>query len=420
MKRRGLAAVLIAVVLTVAVVLPRYGLVDLLWGNKAVDEAEAMLRVAYSTGELFDDSEETILTLAEAAALETEYDAYRSSLHYDTMTEQEQAVYRLLEYAMETGQTNVLVDSRLVPDYERLEEILYCLSYDSPLLEQNLRYEVGDFTTYYDVEVLGIFTRTAQLEGYYLTVHNFDAQWWQPKLEAVAEAQRVVDGLEEGLSELEKAEVLYRHLADKVTYTDYPEDDADDAVYPYLYDGLVKGETHCDGYANSLALLLRLAGIENVEKDYAPEDEVGHTWNCARLDGKWYNLDATGEDYIPDIQSAMHAGFYFAFPDELLEYETVVANTLAIPACEDSGYMPVDGRFAKSSDSGLVNAVVHGYGRHSNLWSLVTIEDFNEKDLDTQLQKVANRLYRTVYWMTFDLHDGSTALLVYDGKLYKD
>ena len=82
--------------------------------------------------------------------------------------------------------------------------------------------------------------------------------------------------------------------------------------------------------------------------------------------------------------------------------------------------MPVDGRFQKSSDSGLVNAVVRGYGRHSNLWALVTMEEFHEKDLDNQLQKVANRLRRTVYWLTFDLHDGGTALLVYDGKLYKN
>ena len=414
MKRRGLP-VLIAVLLVVAVVLPRYGLVDLLWGNKAVAEAEATPRLAYSVGALFDDSEETILTVEEAAALETTYHTCRSSLHYDTLTGEEQAVYRMMEYAMEHSQTNVLVDSRLVPDHERLEEILACLAYDSPLLEQNLRYEVGDFTTYYDVEVLGIFTRTAQMEGYYLTVDNFAPKWWQPKMEAMAEAKRVVEGLDPKLSELEKAEVLYRHLADKVTYTEY---DVGEAVYSYLYDGLIKGETHCDGYANSLALLLRLAGIENVEKDYSPEDEVGHTWNCARLDGKWYNLDATGEEYIPDIQSAMHAGFYFAFPDELLEYEAVAANALAIPACEEGAYMPVDGRFQESSDSGLVNAVVRGYGRHSNLWALVTMEEFHEKDLDTQLQKVANRLRRTVYWLTFDLHDGGTALLVYDGKLY--
>ena len=72
MKRRGLP-VLIAVLLTVAVVLPEYGLVDLLWGNKAVAEAEALPRLAYSVGALFDDSEETILTVEEAAALETEY-----------------------------------------------------------------------------------------------------------------------------------------------------------------------------------------------------------------------------------------------------------------------------------------------------------------------------------------------------------
>lgn len=417
MKRVLLFIASLLLVAVVAFFLPQYGLLDRFFAAPVIAEVEAIPHVGFSTGDLFDNSHEVIVPAAEAAAFPTSGSQYRSSLHYNTLTEGEQQVYRALEYAMETGQTNVLVDDLLVDSYERLEEILYYLAYDSPLLEQNLRYEVGDFTTYHDVEVLDVFTRSAEFDGYYLVVNNFDSQWWDKKQLAIDEAKKVVDGLDKNLSDIAKAEQLYRHIADTVTYTEYPEED-EDAVYPYLYDALVEGKTHCDGYTNALALLLHLAGIENAEKDYfgSEENEIGHTWNCMKIGEKWYNVDAVGEEYIPDRKSDMHAGYYFAFADELLEYET--SNPEAFPACESSYYMPVDGRFKKSSDSGLPNAIIRGYDKHDDLWALVVIQNYKESDMDTQLQKVADRMWTTVYWMTFPLHDGSTALLVYDGSLY--
>lgn len=393
------------------------GGLDLLFANDAVAAVEATPHIGFSTGELFEDSHETIVTAQEAAAFTTSCSQYRSELHYSTLSESEQQVYRALEYAMENGQTNILVDDLLVQDTETLEEILFCLAYDSPLLEQNLRYEVGDFTTYHEVSVLKFFTRSATFDGYYLCVNNFDSVWWDEKMAALETAKSVVDALPAGLTDIEKAEELYRYVADTIIYTDYPAE-SDDAVYPYLYDGLVTGKTHCDGYTNALALLLRLAGIENAEKDYSPDgdDAIGHTWNCMEIDGKWYNLDAVGEDYIPNGINAMHAGYYFAFADELLEYPA--RNADAFPVCEESFYMPVDDTFASSDASGLPGAIVRGYDRHNDLWALVIISDYDEDDMDYQLQEAANRLWGTVYWMTFPLHDGRTALLVYDGALY--
>lgn len=419
MKRILLFLVSLLLVAVVVFFLPQYGVLDRYFAAPIIAQTEATAHVGFSNGALFDDSHEVIVTAAEAADFSTPASQYRSSLHYNTLTESEQQVYRALEYAMETCQTNILVDDLLVDNYERLEEILYYLAYDSPLLEQNLRFEVGDFTTYHDVTVLQHFRRSAEFDGYYLIVHNFERQWWEKKQLAIDEAKKVVDGLDKDLSDIAKAEKLYRHIADKVTYTEY-ENDEDGAVHAYLYDALVEGKTHCDGYTNAMALLLRLAGIENAEKDYfaTEEDEVGHTWNCMKIGEKWYNVDAVGEDCIPDRKSAMHAGYYFAFADELLEYET--ANADAFPACEKSYYMPVDGRFKKSSDSGLPSAIVRGYDKHDDLWALVIIDKYKESDMDDQLQTVANRLWDTVYWMTFPLRDGKTALLVYDGSLYKD
>ena len=393
------------------------GGLDIFFANDAVEAVESTAHIGLSSGKLFEDSHETIITAQEAAGFSSSASQYRSSLHYNSLSENEQLLYRVLEYAMENGYTNILVDDLLVDDMETLENVLFSLAYDSPLLEQNLRYEVGDFTTYHDVSVLKYFTRSAAFDGYYLCVNNFQPQWWEKKQEALQAAQAVVDALPDGLSPIETAERLYRHVADTVTYTEYPED-SDDAVYPYLYDGLITGKTHCDGYTNALALLLRLAGIENAEKDYAPDDseEVGHTWNCMEIDGKWYNVDAVGEEYIPNGSTAMHAGYYFAFADALLEYPT--RNAEAFPACEESFYMPVDGTFDSSDASGLPSAIVRGYDRHDDLWALVIITDYDDSDMDYQLQEVANRLWDTVYWMYFPLHDGRTALLVYDGSLY--
>ena len=392
------------------------GGMDIFFADDAVAAVEATAHIGLSSGELFEDSHETIITAQEAAAFTSSASQYRSSLHYNTLSENEQLLYRVLEYAMENGHTNILVDDLLVDNTETLEQILHALAYDSPLLEQNLRYEVGDFTTYHDVSVLKYFTRSATFDGYYLSVNNFHSQWWEKKQEALQAAQAVVDALPDGLTPMETAELLYRHVADTVTYTEYPEE-ADDAVYSYLYDGLVTGKTHCDGYTNSLALLLRLAGIENAEKDYAPDDgEIGHTWNCMEIDGKWYNVDAVGEDYIPNGSTAMHAGYYFAFSDAMLEYPT--RNAQAFSVCEDSYYMPLDGTFDSSDASGLPSAIVRGYDRHDDLWALVIIADYDEDDMEYQLQEVANRLWDTVYWMTFPLYDGRTALLVYDGSLY--
>ena len=81
--------------------------------------------------------------------------------------------------------------------------------------------------------------------------------------------------------------------------------------------------------------------------------------------------------------------------------------------------MPVDDTFSSSDDSRLPGAIVRGYDRHDDLWALVIIADYDEDDMDDQLQEAANRLWDTVYWMTFPLHDGRTALLVYDGSLYE-
>jgi len=414
--KRVVLTVFSVLCVAVAAFLVPGGLMDILFGNEIVAQVEATPYVAFSNGELFEDSEEILFTAEQLLEEQLEGAQYRSQLHFNALSEKEQIVYRAFEYAMEKGYTNVLLDGQLVEDREAAEKVLRDLSWDSPLLEQNLSFGGGTFTMYHSVPVVWIFSRSAQLKGVYLSVKNFTADLWEKKQSALQEARTVVAALPEGLSQMEKAEHLFRHVADTITYADYPDSEMD-VVYSYLYDGLVEGKTHCDGYTNSLALLLRLAGIENAEKNFLSEEKgvEGHTWNCMEIDGVWYNLDAVSESAIPERGSVMGAGFRFAFSDELLEY--TASNREVFPPCTENYCVPVDATLPSSDASGLADAVVRGYSRHGWRWALVIIAEYDKTATERQMQKVANRLQETVYWRSTSLHDGRTALLVHDNIL---
>ena len=68
---------------------PTYGILDSRFASPAIAQAESTPHIGFSTGELFEDSTETIVTATEAAAFPTDSSAYRSSLHYNTLTESE-------------------------------------------------------------------------------------------------------------------------------------------------------------------------------------------------------------------------------------------------------------------------------------------------------------------------------------------
>ena len=108
-------------------------------------------------------------------------------------------------------------------------------------------------------------------------------------------------------------------------------EDRDDESY--FYDAVCKGQTLCDGYSNMLSLLFNLIGVECCEAmGYDKEDEAGHTWVVAKLDGEYYNFDPTYED---TKEEAYQPWWYFGFSDDFLgvkisDYEEIR------PKCPDT------------------------------------------------------------------------------------
>ncbi|MBE6797221.1 MAG: transglutaminase domain-containing protein [Ruminococcaceae bacterium] len=394
---------------------PFISVVDMIYGDRALEKAESIPRVAFSKGVLFKDSKEAFFPVEDFSEVTSPYAKYRSSLYHSTLSAEEQNVYHALEYAMENCYTNILVDSDLLKDTKALEKVLKYFALDSPLLEQNLRYTVGECTASYPVEILGMYTKYASFDGYYITVENFDSEIWSTKLKALKKAQDTVADLSAELSDFEKAEKLYLKLANGITYYSY--DDGDE-VYPYLYDAIITGKTHCDGHANALSLLLRLAGIEVVEKMYTTQkkNEVGHTWVAFCIDGKWYNADSTSRELIPKKKTSMHSGFFFAFSDEMRVYNEDYDEVT--PVCSQSKYMNPDATISDLKSNAFSNSVISAFSKRDPDWAFIIVKKENQALLKKQLQRCADRSKSTVYWTTQPLANGATGVLVCGKKLF--
>lgn len=69
---------------------------------------------------------------------------------------------------------------------------------------------------------------------------------------------------------------------------------------PYTpYSILFNGEGVCEGYALTAYLLLQAAGVE-IRYISGHADGGLHAWNMVKLEGKWYHLDTTWNDPLPN------------------------------------------------------------------------------------------------------------------------
>lgn len=155
-------------------------------------------------------------------------------------------------------------------------------------------------------------------------------------LKGVEEAQKIVASVPEGSSEFQTALYLYSYLTDNVEY-DY-DDYYEKGKKILLYDALVKHKTVCAGYTEALYYLYNLAGIDCMIVSGYISDPVPrgyHIWNVARINGQYYQFDATWDYGDPPTYYR-----YFAVSDEyMMAHHTQYVATFSqeyIPECPES------------------------------------------------------------------------------------
>jgi hypothetical protein len=122
-----------------------------------------------------------------------------------------------------------------------------------------------------------------------------------PSQNLYQEAMRILDEcILPDMTDLQKEIAIHDYIVKNTKYTV-------DGVSESLATAesvLLLGIGQCQGYAEAMALLLTLSGIEarviSGTAQNADTTSVAHAWNQVKIGDVWYHVDATWDDPIPD------------------------------------------------------------------------------------------------------------------------
>ena len=154
----------------------------------------------------------------------------------------------------------------------------------------------------------------------------------------------------------ETARAIHDALCAMIVYTDDEATDEDDCCIG----ALLTGQANCDGYADAMVLVGKLAGL-NVRYQHGDSREGGmasyfstHMWNLIELDGSWRMIDATWDD-----RDGEPLYLWFNIGEDRASLSHVWSAEMTVPmlAETDLSSRPVAEYFAASADEVTAAAV---------------------------------------------------------------
>lgn len=130
---------------------------------------------------------------------------------------------------------------------------------------------------------------------YYLVdADSYDAAY----ADAMAELDTITAEINPDWSAPEKALYLHEYLSEHYNYESMISSgtlsEEDEKLSYTAYGMLQKGKGVCEAYAWLYNILLRRVGIDGL---LVNSPALNHTWNVLNIDGKWYHVDVTWDDY---------------------------------------------------------------------------------------------------------------------------
>ncbi len=192
------------------------------------------------------------------------------------------------------------------------------------------------------------------------------------KLAFEAAVSHMLEGVDEIDGDFEKELYLHDRLVRSVIY------DLDAEYCHSAYGALVFGRAVCDGYSEAFQYLLHRAGIESVIV-YGESRGVGHAWNIVKIDGDYYQVDATWND---QGDTTYHA--YFNITDAQMNVDHDANETAySLPICNstEKNYFTVKGGSVSSLSELDINEIGehmqnNGLGFHAFLEGVLTFNDY--------------------------------------------
>ncbi|BBI31351.1 transglutaminase domain-containing protein [Cohnella abietis] len=190
---------------------------------------------------------------------------------------------------------------------ERLSSLTVTYSAPRATLKQNIRDTLNaavqsDDYMHYTVKTFG-YDATIEDDTANIT---FQFTYWET-LAQTNEVKKIVAKtldqiLTRGMNDHQKVKAIHDWIVTRVAYDTR-------LIAHSAYDGLVNGKTVCQGYAVLTYEMMNQAGIP-VKIVEGTSRGIAHTWNLVQLDGKWYHLDTTWDDPVPDVKGRVDYSYY--------------------------------------------------------------------------------------------------------------
>lgn len=211
---------------------------------------------------------------------------------------------------------------------------------------------------------------------------------------ALAKAVELVKEAERFATDYEKEVFFHDYLVLNLEYNG--EDPSNSGQTPYC--ALILQKCVCAGYASTFQLLLNMSGIDAMYVVGTGNGEA-HAWNKVELDGKWYNVDVTWDDPIPDRPGEVRYT-YLNVTDEYLG-QNHSWNKKGLPECTSTK----DNYILKTSKVCKTQSEANAYCAEQLALGENTVS-FLFAGGDCSVSDIVNNVYRGCSWKCDDVIGG--------------
>ncbi len=116
------------------------------------------------------------------------------------------------------------------------------------------------------------------------------------------------------------------------------------------YGALINKRAICMGYTTSFQMFMDMLGVESIIVRGEANDEE-HAWNMVHIGEKWYHVDCTWDDYVPDYEGRPAVHIFYMLTDSAAEVEHIWNRESAPKADSDElNYYKVNNLCAENDE----------------------------------------------------------------------
>ena len=187
--------------------------------------------------------------------------------------------------------------------------------------------------------------------------------------ELVSSADKLISEIPAGADDFEKIVFVHDYIVNHTTYdvagAELIEKDlygvGEKGLFGTAYGCLVEGSAVCQGYAEAFQYIMNRIGIECGMCRGSVSDGP-HVWNYVKLNNKYYWIDVTWDDPVPEEgnEEILRHTYCLIDDERMLKSHIVDYNCLFIPKCysmEENYFVKNNAYLAYYSDNGIAEVL---------------------------------------------------------------